>query len=169
MRERHCRDKSSTESDAGPDAAEAREGSIEVMPVDLDDVSAIIRIDAEITGEIKADFWYSHYVRQNTDMSVLLLVARYNGEVAGYVLGSIQAWEFGSSPCGWIEAISVDPKLHRKQIATHLFDAAVAYFLKNGIVTVRTMVHMDSHSLLSFFRMKGMSAGPYIELEMRAD
>ena len=169
MSKRHCRDKSSAESDARPNAADACGGLIEVMPVDLNDVSAIIRIDAEITGEIKADFWYSHYVRQNTDKSVLLLVARYECEVAGYILGSIQAWEFGSPPCGWIEAISVDPKLQRKQIATHLFDASIAYFLKNGIVTIRTMVHMDNHSLLSFFRMKGMSAGPYIELEMRAD
>jgi hypothetical protein len=31
------------------------------------------------------------------------------------------------------------------------------------------MLHIDDHALISFFRMQGLSAGPFIELEMQTD
>jgi GNAT superfamily N-acetyltransferase len=142
---------------------------ITVSPVNLEDVTEIVQIDAAITGAPKADFWYAHYVRQNTDPSALLFVARRNEQVIGYVLGSVQAWEFGSPPCGWIEAIAVRPEHRHLQVASRLFDASIAYFREHSINVIRTMVHIDAQDLIAFFRMQGMAAGPYIELEMRAD
>lgn len=143
--------------------------NIAISPVNLEDVSEIVRIDAEITGAPKADFWYAHYVRQSTDPAVLLFVARRHDQVIGYVLGSVQAWEFGSPPCGWIEAIAVRSEHRHSQVASRLFDAAISYFREHSINVIRTMVHIDAQALIAFFRMQGMAAGPYIELEMRAD
>ena len=142
---------------------------INISPANLEDVAKIVEIDAEITGATKADFWYAQYVRQNTDPSALLFVARRSEEVIGYVLGSVQAWEFGSPPCGWIQAVAVRPEHRHSQVASRLFDASVAYFRGHNIDVIRTMVHIDAQSLIAFFRMQGMAAGPYIELEMRAD
>lgn len=137
--------------------------------VTLEDVASIVRIDAEVTGEEKADFWYGCYARQNTDPKSMFLVARRNGEVAGYTIGAIQAWEFGSPPCGWVEVIAVAPRQRNHHVATRLFEAVVDYFHSKDIRTIRTMLHIDDHALISFFRMQGLSAGPYIELEMQTD
>ena len=128
-----------------------------------------MRLDAEITGEAKPDFWYAQYVRQSTDAAVLLFVARHNEVVVGYVLGSVQAWEFGSPPCGWIQAIAVQADHRQSRVASRLFDVAISYFRDQGIAVIRTMVNIDAQELIAFFRMQGMAAGPYIELEMRAD
>jgi len=145
------------------------EAGVTIGRVALEDVDSVVRIDAEVTGEAKPDFWYGCYARQNTDPKTTFLVARRRKTVVGYVVGGIQAWEFGSPPCGWVEAISVAPSHRHGQIATRLFEAVVAYFRDNGITTIRTMLHIDDHQLIAFFRMQGMSAGPYIELEMQAD
>lgn len=145
------------------------EHDLVIDTVTLEDVASIVRIDADASGEEKADFWYGCYTRQNADSQSTFLVAKVDGEVAGYVIGKIQAWEFGSPPCGWVEAIMVAPGFRASGIATRLFDSVVAYFLDNGIATIRTMLHIDDHELMSFFRIQGMSAGPFIELEMLAD
>lgn len=140
-----------------------------ISPASLEDVEAIVQIDAEVTGEKKTDFWYGRYVQQKEDSSVILLVGRHQDHVIGFVLGSIKAWEFGSYPCGWIEAITVSLHHRKGLVASRLFDAAVGNFHNSGITTIRTMVHIDAHELISFFRIQGMMAGPYIELEMQTD
>lgn len=54
-------------------------------------------------------------------------------------------------------------------VANRLFEKLVGRFRDAGITTVRTMLHIDNHMLMSFFRMQGMAAGPYIELEMQTN
>ncbi|MCC0016523.1 MAG: GNAT family N-acetyltransferase [Rhodobiaceae bacterium] len=146
-----------------------REAGVTIDTVTLEDIARIVEIDAQVTGSSKADFWYGCYARQNTDPKCTFLVAHRDGEFAGCTIGAIQAWEFGSPPCGWVEVMFVAPQHRNAHVATGLFEAVVDYFRNNGIYTVRTMLHIDDHSLISFFRMQGMAAGPYIELEMQAD
>ena len=142
---------------------------LQISPVAEDDLAAIIRIDAEHTGQEKEDYWRSCFERNNSDPNTTFLVAHLDGSVAGCALGAIQAWEFGSPPCGWIQAMYVEIDRQGHHIAKRLFDALVGQFHAAGIGTVRTMLHIDNHMLMSFFRMQGMAAGPYIELEMQAD
>ena len=142
---------------------------LQISPVVEDDLAAIIRIDAEHTGQEKEDYWSACFERNNADPNTTFLVAHLDGAVAGCALGAIQAWEFGSPPCGWIQAMYVGKEQQGNHIAKRLFDALVAQFHEAGISTVRTMLHIDNHMLMSFFRMQGMAAGPYIELEMQAD
>lgn len=142
---------------------------LSIERVTLEDIPAIVEIDAELTGTAKPDFWYGCYARQNSEAKCTFLVAHKGGQVAGYTIGGIQAWEFGSPPSGWVEVISVAQGFRNEHVATRLFNAVVGYFKENGITTVRTMLHIDDHQLISFFRMQGMAAGPYIELEMIVD
>lgn len=149
------------------EAAEAVE--LVIRPARLEDVATIVAINAEVTGERKSDYWYGRYIQQKEDPSLALLVADHRNELAGYVLASIKAWEFGSYPCGWIEEITVAPRYRKEHVASRLFEEAVGFFKARGITTVRTMVHIDAHGLIAFFRLQGMAAGPYIELEMQTD
>ena len=140
-----------------------------ISEAELDDLPAIIRIDEEHTGTEKADYWRACHERNGTDQNTTFLVARLEGEVVGCALGAVQAWEFGSPPCGWIQAMYVAIDHQGKHIANRLFASLVDEFRAVGITTVRTMLHIDNHMLMSFFRMQGMAAGPYIELEMQAN
>ena len=140
-----------------------------IESVALEDIPDIVEIDLQVTGEKKADFWYGCYARQTKDPKCRFLVARRDGELAGFTIGAIQAWEFGSRPCGWVEVITVSPSHRNRHVATRLVEALRTYFQENDINSVRTMIHIDDHRLMSFFRMQGMAAGPYIELEMQVD
>lgn len=142
---------------------------ISIASVQRQDLPGIIRIDADHTGTEKRDYWEACYDRDSADHNTTFLVARLEGEVVGCALGAVQAWEFGSPPCGWIQAMYVSIEHQGKHVANRLFDSLVARFHEAGITTVRTMLHIDNHMLMSFFRMQGMAAGPYIELEMQTN
>jgi ribosomal protein S18 acetylase RimI-like enzyme len=137
--------------------------------VSFDDIHSIIRIDGCASGEPKPEFWHECYERQGIDTNSAFLVAKSGGEVAGYTIGTIKTWEFGAPKCGWVETITVAPEFRGHGIGTRLFDSIVAHFKASDILTVRTILHIDDYALMSFFRIQGMSAGPFIELEMQSD
>ena len=134
-----------------------------------DDIPSVIAVDEAITGASKPEFWYKYYFHQASRKNSLFLVARLDGKVVGYSIGSIRAWEFGSPPAGWLHAIGVATEYRKLGIATRLFHEIIAFFRENDTKTVRTMLHIDDHLLISFFRFQGLSAGPFIELEMTLD
>jgi GNAT superfamily N-acetyltransferase len=143
----------------------------------LDDVPEVISIDEQITGIAKPELWYAYYDPSARSQPRWFLVAREktpnnnhdaphdHNKVLGYILGEVRAWEFGSPPCGWIFAIGVAPNQRLTGVGTHLLNAMIERFKPTGVKTIRTMLHIDDHDLMSFFRTHGMSAGPFIELE----
>ena len=87
------------------------------------------------------------------------------GRVTGFVIGEVRAWEFGSEPCGWVFAISVDPDAREDGIGAALLDRISESFVQVGVQRLRTMTSRNNHLLMSFFRSRGMMAGPYLQLE----
>ncbi len=134
-----------------------------------EDLQTIIKIDCNASGEAKPEFWLECYKRQGAEPNSTFLVAKSDGKIAGFTIGTIKTWEFGSPACGWVETIIVAPEFRGQSIGTQLFDAVVSHFRSNGITTVRTMLDISDHALMSFFRFQGMSAGPFIELEMQSE
>ena len=130
------------------------------------DLPNIIALDADISGIEKPDVWYGYYAALASE-SLSFLVARRDDELGGYVVGGVRAWEFGSPPCGWIFAIAVRPTLRLCGLGSQLFNTISQRFVASGVQKVRTMLHVDDHLLMSFFRAHGMHAGPFIELEMK--
>jgi GNAT superfamily N-acetyltransferase len=155
-----------------PSAKEVGQPSPTEVAIDravLDDLPMVIQIDGEITGQPKPEFWYSFYTTHRSDQNNPFLVARHDGQVVGYIIGSVRAWEFGSPTCGWIRGIGVRPEFRKLGVATSLFDNLVSIFRSLGLTTIRTMIRIDDQLLMSFFRFQGMAAGPFIELEMSAE
>ena len=100
------------------------------------------------------------------ERAVALVAADARGKVAGYLVGDVRSWEFGSAPAGWIFALGVDPKAERQGLGSELLAAAVEAFRARGIGTVRTRVRRDDVPTLRFFRSGGFAAGPYVEMEL---
>ena len=146
---------------------------IDVHVAEAADVDAIVALDAEITGTEKADYWtdvFENFAGVSQRLKRYFLVAKTaDDRLAGFIVGEIRAWEFGSPPCGWVLALSVTPELREQGIGTLLFEALCAEMKKDGVTTIRTMVLGNDKVNLSFFRGEGLAAGPYIELERRLD
>ena len=83
----------------------------------------------------------------------------------GFIIGEVRAWEFGSAPCGWVIALSVEPRARLRGVGQRLFRAMAVEFAETGVEKMRTMVARDNRLHLMFFRSEGMTAGPYIQLE----
>jgi ribosomal protein S18 acetylase RimI-like enzyme len=145
--------------------------ALRIRPATAADVPAVIALDAEVTGLAKPDYWrdlFERYGMQRQPQG-FFLVAQAGGQLDGFVIGEVRAWEFGSPPCGWIFAIQVRPKARLAGLGTRLFDAICDGFRRAGVDKVRTMPARDDHVMLSFFRSQGMMAGPSIQLEMELE
>jgi GNAT superfamily N-acetyltransferase len=144
--------------------------NITIGPVTAEDLGHVTRLDAEITGTAKPDYWHRLFEGAKADpRTQIFLVARRGAKLQGFIVGEIRAWEFGSAPCGWVFAIAVDPAARLEATGSNLFEAVCARFRVAGVSKVRTMIARDSQLILSFFRSQGMMAGPFVELEKDLD
>ncbi|KAB2917387.1 MAG: GNAT family N-acetyltransferase [Hyphomicrobiaceae bacterium] len=161
--------------DSPPEAA-LQGDSWQVVRIRAGDVADVIRLDHRVTGLAKPDYWrdmFERYGRRRLGER-MFLVAKTVGpgtlpDVLGFIVGEVRAWEFGSAPCGWVLALSVEPQARLRGIGKALLGALAAEFKKAGVNKMRTMVARDNQLHLLFFRSEEMMAGPYIELEKELD
>lgn len=140
-----------------------------------DHLEQVAELDARITGKSKLEYWqdiFERYASRRVDQRFFLVAeAPEDSEtgILGLIAGEVRGWEFGSEPCGWIFAISVDPDRRQQGIGEALFQAMCDEFRQVGIKKVRTMVRRQNTLHMSFFRGEGMMAGPFIQLEKKLD
>ena len=140
-----------------------------------DHLQHVAELDARITGKSKPEYWqdiFDRYAVRRVDQRFFLVAEAPEDDIAGIlgmIVGEVRGWEFGSEPCGWIFAISVDPDRRQQGIGEALFKAMCDEFSKVGIKKVRTMVRRQNTLHMSFFRGEGMKAGPFIQLETTLD
>jgi ribosomal protein S18 acetylase RimI-like enzyme len=142
--------------------------ALRIRPAEPADLPAVVALDARLTGAAKAGYWQgllSHYAGGPPDR-FFLVAETHRGKFAGFAIGEIRAWEFGSPPCGWLFAIQVDPDLRLQGAGTALFDALRDRFRAQGVTRLRTMVDRRDTLILSFFRAQGMRAGPSLQLDL---
>jgi GNAT superfamily N-acetyltransferase len=139
------------------------------MPGDL---TTVIAIDAEVTGTEKPDYWRDSFDDQGQlrgEQRFFLIaesqVENNEPKIIGFIIGEARAWEFGSPPCGWVFALSVDPGSRLAGVGSGLLNAISECFQDVGVNRMRTMLSRRNHLLMAFFRSHGMMAGPYIQLE----
>ncbi len=148
----------------------ASPAGLKVRPVQADDLPQVIAIDMQVTGLEKADYWYELFHRYGSrgHRQRFFLVADSGGVVRGFIIGEVRDWEFGSPPCGWVFGITVQPDSRLAGIGTSLLESIRDCFRRSGVTKVRTMLARDDHLVLSFFRSQGMTAAPFIPLEIDA-
>lgn len=152
------------------------DGAFTVRRVQVSDIPHVIAIDQRVTGIAKSDYWYDEFKRyserRRSDRFFLVAesaAADNSSHILGFIIGEIRVWEFGSAPCGWVFALSVDPTARLHGIGEALFEAISSNFAKAGVTKMRTMVARTNRLHLLFFRGEGMMAGPYIQLEKDID
>ncbi|NVJ92069.1 MAG: GNAT family N-acetyltransferase [Methylocystaceae bacterium] len=140
-----------------------------IREADEKDLPSVTDLHAYNTGQHKPDYWEETYHRYGDSNEGFFYVCEIDGAFAGFIIGEVRAWEFGSEPCGWVYTIGVNPEMRLKQVGTRLFETVSDEFRNAGVSQIRTMLHRQDNLNLSFFRSQGMMGGPYIELEMPLD
>jgi GNAT superfamily N-acetyltransferase len=143
-----------------------------IRPAKASDMTFVTAIDERITGIRKMAYWadvFERYSRQRAGERFFFVAAppakTAEQHVLGFIVGEVRAWEFGSAPCGWVFALSVDPSVRLHGVGEALFEQLSDAFRNAGVNKMRTMVAQDNRLHLLFFRGEGMMAGPYIQLE----
>ncbi len=139
---------------------------IRVTEAEAGDLGAIIALDGQVTGFKRADFWTDLFRQRQTSETLSILVARSAGKIIGYALGEIRSWPVRAPACGWLYAIGVDKEYRLHKAASALLTELIARFKGRGVAAIRTMIDVDDHLLMSFLRSFGMTAGPFLELEL---
>ncbi|MCP5036186.1 MAG: GNAT family N-acetyltransferase [Rhodobacteraceae bacterium] len=159
-----------------PRPEKASEGEILIHRATKDDLDHVADLDARITGKAKPEYWrdiYDRYGARRVEERFFLIANTCDDDadcpILGLIAGEVRGWEFGSEPCGWIFAVSVDPDSRERGIGELLFKAICDEFRGAGITKVRTMVQRQNPLHMSFFRSEGMMAGPYTQLELNLD
>jgi ribosomal protein S18 acetylase RimI-like enzyme len=135
------------------------------------DFDAVIALDLDGVTEEKPTYWrgiFDRYVTIDRDGG-FFLIAEIRGEVVGFIVGEIRAWEFGSPPCGWVFALSVSTEHREIGVGQIMLQEMCQRLKKAGVTTVRTMVDRENKLTLSFFRSQGLRTGRYVELEKLLD
>lgn len=156
-------------------ASEA-DNAVRVRRVQAADIPQVIGLDTRVTKLAKAEYWNDVFLRYGKRRlhERFFLVAESRAKqaerhVLGFIIGEIRAWEFGSTPCGWVFALSVEPDIRLHSVGSALLDAISVEFKKAGVGKMRTMVARDARLPMLFFRSEGMMAGPYLQLEKDID
>ena len=143
--------------------------AVEIRPLRRADLAEVVRIHALHTGTRAPAYWEAvlrRVRREGEAREVALVAPSATGKgLAGFLVGVVRAFEFGSVPWGWVFAVGVDPGEARAGVATALLDEATRRFAAVGVRRVRTMVRRDDVPVLAFFRANGFAGGAFVQLE----
>ncbi len=152
--------------------SEKTKGALRIRRVRKTEIPFVTALDKRVTGVAKAAYWrdvFTQYGTRRKRERFFLIAERTDcgsaSSLQGFIIGEVRAWEFGSAPCGWIFALSVEPAARLRGAGEALFNAICVEFAKVGVTKVRTMVARHAPLPMAFFRGEGMMAGPYIQLE----
>lgn len=145
------------------------EPALRVRELRREDLGEVARIDELYTGLGKKRYWarvLAGFLGSSGNGLRIGLAAEGGRGLAGYLLGEVRAFEFGSEACGWIFAVGVDPRAARHRVGSRLLAEACARFREGGVPRVRTMVRRNDVPVLAFFRANGFRGGPFVQLEL---
>lgn len=142
--------------------------TLQIRPIKIDDLEAIVSIDEKVLGEKRRDYWEKKLRMMDDKASQVSLVAEVQGQVLGFVLGDVSGWEFGvPDTIGWIDTIGVDPDHQKKGLARALAQELIQRLKAMGVKTIYTLVSWNDWDLLQFFHAMGFTRGDMINLELK--
>jgi ribosomal-protein-alanine acetyltransferase len=96
-----------------------------------------------------------------TDYNAISLVARVNGQIAGFVIGRIDIVR--NAPFGHILTIDIPPSYRRKGIAQKLLRKIEAVFKERGIKECRLEVREDNVAASNLYQKLGYKKAGKLE------
>jgi len=94
---------------------------LNIRPLTIGDLDAIVEIDRKVLGKVRRDFWRKKIELPSPRYPFSGVVAELEGKVIGFIVGEVSGWEFGiPETVGWVSTIGVDPDYQHKGVARKL-------------------------------------------------
>jgi ribosomal protein S18 acetylase RimI-like enzyme len=144
---------------------------LRIRPLTIGDLDAIVEIDRKILGKARRDYWKNKIELPDVRYPLSCLVAEYEKEVIGFIVGEVSGWEFGvPDTFGWISTIGIDPLYQHRGVARKLSQEFIKNLKAIGVSVVYTLVNWNDWDLLKFFHAMGFTrGGDMINLELKID
>jgi ribosomal protein S18 acetylase RimI-like enzyme len=132
--------------------------SLTICPLIPEDLPALLEIQKQIqpTQDEAACTVFAQTMEHHIKTPSLQLGAEQQGELVGFIVGELRAWEFGvGEQTGWIKVLAVAPEYQRRGIGWRLGEALLRQLRQRGICRVRTLVDSYSGELIAYFQSVG--------------
>jgi ribosomal protein S18 acetylase RimI-like enzyme len=149
--------------------AKLGEEDIEIRVMRGSDLGPVTDIDYKVFGQRRPEYYerkIAEVLDEESGRLVTSLVAEVDGEVVGFMMGSVYLGEFGiPESIAYIDTIGVDPEYQRQGIAGYLLDEFKTTVGKAGVKKVHTLVNWANTDLLGFFADQGFVAANTLNLK----
>ncbi|HEX7217008.1 MAG TPA: GNAT family N-acetyltransferase [Methylomirabilota bacterium] len=141
--------------------------AIDVRPVELSDLDAIVRIDENLAGQTRKEYWLQRLEVAALRPPWMSLVAETDGRVVAFLLGWVGESEFGiGQRTAWVDLVGVDPPYRGRGVAQTLLQR----FVESGrelraIEKVATLIDLAQSDVREFFTRVGFHHGPMVQME----
>ena len=141
--------------------------AIDVRPLELSDLDAIVRIDEKLSGQTRKEYWLQRLEVAALRPPWMSLVAETDGRVVAFLLGWVGESEFGiGQRTAWVDLVGVDPPYRGRGIARTLLQR----FVESGrelraIAKVATLIDLGQSDVREFFTRVGFHHGPMVQME----
>ena len=144
---------------------------LNLRPMTLADLDAIVEIDSKVLGKPRPDYWKKRIELPNVRYPFSCLVAELEKKVIGFIVGEVSGWEFGiPDTIGWISTIGVDPAYQNRGVARRLSQEFIKNLKAIGVTIVYTLINWSDWDLLKFFHAMGFTrGGDMINLELKIE
>ena len=145
------------------------EKGIKIRKIRAEDVSEIVAIQESILQKKVSKKWIQKVEGHLKKQEGVGFVALKDGRVVGFIIGEIKGEGFGLEQSGWIEVVGVHPRQMGVGIGRILAEKLFAFFKKEGVRDIHTVVRWDAGDMLSFFKAIGFDRSPFINLRKHLD
>ncbi|MBI3455822.1 MAG: GNAT family N-acetyltransferase [Candidatus Rokubacteria bacterium] len=144
--------------------------AIATRPVEPTDLDAVVRIDENLSGHPRKEYWQRRLELSLLRPPWMSLVAETDGRVVGFVFGWVGESEFGiAEPTAWLDLIGVDPPYRGRGVGQALVERFVASGRElRAIGKVATLIDLDQADIREFFLRLGFRHGPMVQMEKPA-
>jgi ribosomal protein S18 acetylase RimI-like enzyme len=144
---------------------------LNIRPLTIGDLDAIVEIDRKVLGEARRDFWGEKIELPSSRYPLSGLGAELEERLIGFIVGEVSGWEFGIPEIvGWISTIGVDPDYQHKGVARKLTQEFIKHLKEIGVSVVYTLVNWNDWDLLKFYHTMGFTrGGDMINLQLKLE
>ena len=145
------------------------EGTLKIRLMEVDDFSAVVRIDEKVFKASRSDYYrlkFETLVQSPDHLPTSLVAEKEDGTVVGFVMGKLYIGDYGiTDEKATLDTIGVDPDYQNKGIGQQLINAFTDHLRSLRVQKVETLVDANDTELMHFFSANGFIPSKTINLE----
>ncbi len=142
---------------------------VAIRPMRSSDLPVVIELDAQVYRKPRPVYFerrLSALEHSETGDPRIFLVADYQGNPIGFIMGSLASGEFGlADVTAIIDSIAVHPHYQRRHIGQQLIESFLKQGASLGARVASTLVPWENWELLKVFHALGFSMAATVPLE----